>query len=447
MENENIYLTVNAIKYTIKHLLMIACPEFQDQVLIEVAEDRKKASALIGTKKIIFQISHCSDILSLITGGLKLNKIATIDGMGMIPIPLEDGFSFAEVIGNELFIYADIIPLSFIMLSRCEEAFIQDRDVYGRFESKHSIATKYNFIDYPIVDEYALILQKYLKILFPENTFVIPKCTIIPSHDIDEVRRFSSFKKSIRTLLGDIYLSKNIFVFFRSVIQYIRSFNRPANDPYITAINELLNISHQYNLISEFYFMGAVPNKYDCGYDPNQSQVRDVFLQIDKINMIIGYHASFETLTDENLYSLEKQKIELASNKSIIYARQHYLRFDIHSTFRNLEKAGILYDSTLGYADREGFRCGTCYDFHPYDLKNDVQFTIKERPLIVMDMTLFGYKKYTIKEAHRQIVKLYQRCKIVGGNFTILWHNNSVTRKRKWFKKLYCNFLKKHNGN
>ena len=434
--------TDNAIKYVIKHLFMVAWKDVLNEISINITEDKRLAVAIIKGKKIIFKISEHTHIDQLIQGKANLSKIDTADGVCSIPICLENDLPFAEIMDNELHVNADIISLSFIMLSRYEEKVIDERDIHSRFESKNSVAVKYNFIDFPIVDEYALILQNYLKVLFPEEKIVVSFCNIIPTHDIDMVQRFSGgLIKVVRSLLADIFLYKNLFMFFRSIPQYFASVNNPDKDPYIESIHKLVRVSEQFNLKSEFYFMGTQPSRMDCGYNVETPCVLRTLSFIQQHEMFIGFHGGYYTSTNPELFAKEKNKIEAAVGYEIVRGRQHYLRFDVHSTFDIMEKCGIKYDSTLGYADREGFRCGTCYEYHPYDFENDREYNINERPLIVMDGTLSYYRVYTIEKAYAQMVKLYLRCKAVGGNFVLLWHNNSAMRETKWFKKVYCRFL------
>jgi len=434
-------LTSNAIKYVINHLFMVAWAGVLNEMSVDVAKNKLSTVVTIKGKKIIFKISEHTYIEQFIQGKANLTKINTADGLHLIPVCLEDNLLFAEIKNYELHVNADIISLSFVMLSRYEEKVIDERDIYGRFESKNSIAVKYDFIDFPIVDEYALILQNYLKEFFPDGNFTIPECKIIPTHDIDEILRFTGLKKIFRTILGDIYAYKNLSMFFRSIGQYFVSVNNPDKDPYIKAIYELVKVSDRFNLKSEFYFMGAEPNRFDCGYDIASPCVLNAISFIHQHGMITGLHGGYETSTDSEQFEKEKKRIEVAIGNIIVTGRQHFLRFDIHSSFKVWDDCGMQYDLTLGYAEREGFRCGTCYEYPLYDFENDRTHTIKERPLIVMDTTLKGYRKLTTDEAYNQMVKLYSRCEAVGGNFVLLWHNISVARETKWFKKVYCRFL------
>ena len=100
------------------------------------------------------------------------------------------------------------------------------------------------------------------------------------------------------------------------------------------------------------------------------------------------------------------------------------------------------YDSTLGYADREGFRCGTCMAYPLYDLQQDRPLNVWERPLIVMDGTLQAYRGLTLDQALQSMKQLFGRSMAVGGDFVLLWHNGSVYRFwKEWYQNVYLPFL------
>jgi hypothetical protein len=438
-------LTPNAIKYTLGHLFRVAGVSLTDENII-ISEDGLLASVDLNSKIVNLNISTPLIIQELLAGTLNMNTVSTADGEFEVPVILQENFPFAEVNDEVLQINADIISLSFIMLSRYEELIVKERDQYGRFEYKNSIAAKYNFIDFPIVDEYAMILKSHLRMLLPKNKFIEHNSRVIPTHDIDEIIRFSGIRKSIKTILGDIYIYKNPIIFFKSLGKLIAMFLKPNNDPYLKAIIELVNLSSQLNLISEFYFMGASSSKYDCGYDLNSTFLNDIFKYIRKNKMVVGLHGGFNTYRDQQLLNLEKEKLEHVLGNKIFYGRQHYLRFDVKSTFQILELNGIKYDSTLGYAEREGYRCGTCHEFFIWDLIHDKNMKIIEKPLIVMDTTLIDYRRYSVSEAFNKISFLNSRCNFVGGNFVILWHNRTASRNEKWYRNVYSKFLIDHSS-
>jgi len=88
--------------------------------------------------------------------------------------------------------------------------------------------------------------------------------------------------------------------------------------------------------------------------------------------------------------------------------------------------AGLEYDSTLGFAERPGFRCGACYAYPVYDLIDRKPLNLIERPLIVMDAGVMDerYMGLGAGSAARDIMKKHKAvCRTFGGDFTLLWHN------------------------
>jgi hypothetical protein len=131
--------------------------------------------------------------------------------------------------------------------------------------------------------------------------------------------------------------------------------------------------------------------------------------------------------------AVEKERIETALGEPIFGGRQHYLRFHVPTTWRQWEQAGLQYDSTMGFADYEGFRCGTCHPYRPFDLEQDREMMIEEVPLIVMDTSLFHYRKMSHDQGKDRVLDLACRCAEVGGTFTLLWHNTSFSGAwQKW---------------
>ncbi len=106
--------------------------------------------------------------------------------------------------------------------------------------------------------------------------------------------------------------------------------------------------------------------------------------------------------------------------------RQHFLRLDIPLTWRNHEAAGLDHDSSLGYADQIGFRAGTCREYPLFDLLESRPLRLRERPLIVMDATLFGYLGLGLDEAASRTRTIVDACRRHRGDAVLLYHNDSL---------------------
>ncbi|MNX59287.1 hypothetical protein D3C86_901490 [compost metagenome] len=107
----------------------------------------------------------------------------------------------------------------------------------------------------------------------------------------------------------------------------------------------------------------------------------------------------------------------------------HYLRWEQSSTLRAWADAGMDYDSTLGYADRPGFRCGSCFEYPAFDPLRGEQLRLRLRPLVVMECTVMAQNYLALgtgEAAYSKFTQLKNACQAVGGNFTLLWHNSQL---------------------
>ena len=87
-------------------------------------------------------------------------------------------------------------------------------------------------------------------------------------------------------------------------------------------------------------------------------------------------------------------------------------------------------DSTAGYADAEGFRCGTGDPFSTFDVRQRKALALRELPLVLMEGTLAGYRGMSAAaagEVFRGYIDLAARYRMP---LTILFHNNSFDEVR-----------------
>ena len=348
---------------------------------------------------------------------------------------------FAERLSDgTIAFHADIIAATFFLLSRWEETVVPVRDEHGRFPATASVAYKQGFLDRPIVDEYALILREWLKVLTPRWEPKPQTFSVKLSHDIDAIRRCPSWWRGLRTISGDLFKRRNPSLAFQTLQDLIQA---PEQDSYLRGIFTLAGLSHTHGLKSAFYFMATEPSDMDSGYNVEAPLVQHVIRALQEQGFEIGLHASYYSLNDSERLAAEKARLDRVLRKMRYGGRQHYLRFRAPDTWRCWEEVGLVYDSTVGYADHEGFRCGTCHPFHPFDVELNRELSIIEYPLIVMDDTLHSYRKMNPKQGEDVILRLARRCKQVEGIFTILWHNTYLSDQHRPWGDMYQRILKR----
>ena len=170
-----------------------------------------------------------------------------------------------------------------------------------------------------------------------------------------------------------------------------------------------------------------------------------VFSKIQEINKrghVIGFHPGYYTFDDPQRWSDEKMSLERSVQEPIVEGRQHYLRFNIPETYCIWEANGMELDSTLGYAQHEGFRCGTGDIFYVFDFLRRKQLKLKERPLIVMDGTLRQYQQYTLEKASRIIEQYITIGKKYKSPITLLFHNSSFYGEWEGYSSVYSDLIR-----
>jgi hypothetical protein len=442
-------LSQNAINYAIKRLMDIADPGYEIQYQIKYIPSESVELQFGGyPKKIIIELVSFHQWEQVRSKKAQIfwcgrdkfcNNIHIGDKFITDDIPAifyrNQPKWMVEVVSEDLIkINVDIISTTLFMLTRWEETFDVPKDQHGRFMARECVAYQNNFLHRPIVDEYAMLLRECLEFLLPRWQSERNSFKVLLSHDIDQTRRFPNFWISAKTIMGDLIKRNSPSLAWRSFRGYLLKSLNGKPDPYIQGIIELINLSLKNRLYSEFYFKTAKFGKYDSG-DPIDDEIMKVVEMIRKNGFSIGFHPGYYTYNNEELFLEEKRKFEEIFKIDRYGGRQHYLRFKVPRTWYIWANAGLSYDSSLGYPDHEGFRCGTCHPYKPFDFERDQEINIVEIPLIAMDGTLKKYRRFSIEEAHRRIIGLANTCKQYEGIFTLLWHNRSTSRDWSvWFE-------------
>jgi peptidoglycan/xylan/chitin deacetylase (PgdA/CDA1 family) len=150
------------------------------------------------------------------------------------------------------------------------------------------------------------------------------------------------------------------------------------------------------------YFFTVLPerrvSRYDCLYaldDPcvfrsKRQRVADVIVQLAEDGFDVGLHGSYHSALEPGLLTEQKNALERATGIDVTTTRQHFLHWDIHTTPRLQNDAGLAADSTLGFNRSVGFRAGTSLPYYHFDLENSLQLELLQVPLIVQDGPLFS---------------------------------------------------------
>lgn len=349
-------------------------------------------------------------------------------GIFALPHPFAKGESLLGLYGRphlqtaerNLTCGLDLVASAFFMLTRWEEHVRPERDAYGRFPAQYSLAFREGFLDRPIVNEYAGFLEALLLQLGWPLEPRKKRFRLHLSHDVDHPRLWWTPADRLRTLGGSLFQRKN----GSELAWWLGHAVFRRQDPY-DIFDEWMTFSEKHNLVSHFNFLGDRPGTQDCPYRLNHPFVLRLLNRIAARGHIIGFHPSREAWADAGAFQRELTSLRKAAPQPVVTGRQHYLCFQAPETWRRWAEAGMTWDSTLGYPEAEGFRCGICCEFQVFDALARKRLPLREKPLIAMDITLAQYRKYTSQQAFERLASLRTTVRKHGGEFVLLWHNSS----------------------
>lgn len=367
-------------------------------------------------------------------GGLERLPAGAVAGARVLgDLPVLYGDPSVSVGENAIDVGVDLFGGAFVMLTRLEEAIPGPRDAHDRFPAAASLAVRHGFLDRPIVNEYAEVLWWALQQLWPGLIRKQRSFRVLPTCDVDwpfysRGRLVESVFKGVR----DVYTRRDKSL-AAARVRSARAIRRGGRsvDPANT-FDFIMDLSEQHGLQSAFYFMTrhADPH-FDADYSIDDPWVRNLLREIAARGHEVGLHPSYTTYRSEDALRTELDRLRQACvaedvPSERIGGRQHFLRWTNPTTWQAWESVGLAYDSTLGFSEAVGFRCGACYEFPVFDLVERRTLMLVERPLVAMEVSLLNHAGATPHEAAEAMRRLKETCRSVDGDFTFLWHNNHL---------------------
>jgi hypothetical protein len=361
-----------------------------------------------------------------------------VDSLDLEPLEYEGERAFFPVYDKSSILPFDIFASVFYLVSRYEEYLPFVRDGHGRFTAHLSVSAQLGVLEKPLVNIWALMVKKILQENFPTLKFPERKYKFIPTYDIDSA--FAYAQKGLVRSLGGYFLSLKLLdwnsISERSSVLFARK-----RDPFNTFTRQIA-YTKKYGLKPIYFILFGRYGQFDKNINIRNRTFRFLIKRLSDYARI-GIHPSYYTVEQPERLSFEISNLEKVINKDVECSRQHFLRLVLPNTYRNLIEEDITDDYSMGYAALPGFRAGICSPYNFYDLDLEVETKLRIHPFAVMDGTLRDYMELTPTDAIEQIRVLINEVKKVNGTFISLWHNESLSDKKRWkgWRRVYEELL------
>ena len=355
-------------------------------------------------------------------------------GVAQLPVIL------IEACAGEHMIHYDIPGLTYWMRARVEEIGRTDLDNHERFPATSSHAYKHGYLDRPVVDEWLHVLGQVIERQWPGIELERHDPQTVVSCDVDSpFASDGSWKQVIRRVGGDIIKRRSPKAAMRSIVgKWYASRGEDRFDAHRAGTEFIMDTNERAGRAVAFYF---IPERTDPRLDGqprlHDVRVRKLMREIHARGHEIGIHPGYNTYRHpKNMVRSVRRLREALDDAGIAQTqmggRQHFLRWETPTTARLWDTHELHYDTTLSYADRPGFRCGTCFEYPMFDAIEQRALRLRQRPLIVMECSVIAdrYLGLGYSAAALELMQRYQQtCYHVGGRFGLLWHNSHFKRQ------------------
>lgn len=320
----------------------------------------------------------------------------------------------------------DIFAASFFLVSRYEEYLDFEPDKYGRFSASQSFSFRNNFLVRPVIDLWSRELAKTLITKFQSMAFRRNNFRSLVTLDVD---------------LPFAYLGKDIIRSVGAFLSDVGRYSGKAGQRYRTVAKSEKDPWDVFDYIFEMIGKNGsdakffIPTGERSSYDKNPSWKNEDFRKLIRkiVNRFpVGLHPSFAASDSNATLTVEKTRLQSIVGKDIVMSRFHFIKMRFPESCRNLVKAGISEDYSMGYPDEPGFRAGIARSYYFYDIQEEKKTGLKLIPFQIMDVTLSQYKAMKPEDANETIAEIINETRKAGGQFVSIWHNTSLLDLPEW---------------
>lgn len=347
-------------------------------------------------------------------------------------------FKNERSIGNFPF---DIFSATFYLLSRYEEYLPHIKDKYGRYDHQQSLASTNGFLRIPLINKWLEFFAGYIQSKFVDSQIKKKAFHFFPTYDVDMA--FEWRHKGFIRNTGQLFklLIRQDYKKISEAFKILEGKIKDSSDNF-----EFLDQLHdQLNLHPAYFFLVSKNNtKYDKNISPSRNEMKALIQRLAEKNDI-GIHPSYYASQDEKILKEEKFLLEEIAGNTIQKSRQHYLRFNLPGTYRQLADAGIKDEFSMGYGAINGFRASYTDSFYWYDIEREEKTNLIVHPFCYMDSNIIFHQKLTPVQSFEELMNFYNTCKNVNGTFISIIHNHLMGSNDLEWRNAYEQFLLKTN--
>ena len=354
-------------------------------------------------------------------------------------VGITEGYSYKVFFKTEGDLGFDLLAAIFYLLTRYEEYLPHKKDIYGRYAHENSVAFRENFLHLPLINIWLEDFRIALREKNPEFGKHHSKFTFLPTYDIDMVWSFRNkgFQRNLGGILKPLFKGR-----IKKMVQRIQVIRKKKPDPF-DAYEWMDELHRQFDLHPFYFFLVAkTKGKHDKNIDVAISEFQQLVQSIAS-RYKVGLHPSWASGDIPSLLTKEKATLEQITHQNITASRQHFIRFELPTTYRRLLALGITNDYSMGYGSINGFRASIATPYYWYDLKNEEKTNLLIHPFCFMDANAYYEEKLSPAAAFEELMQYYTMVKSIEGTLITIWHNSFLGTSEEFtgWREAYEKFI------
>jgi hypothetical protein len=318
----------------------------------------------------------------------------------------------------------DIFSATFYLITEYEKYLDPVYDQHGRYLESEYLIFKEQLYDSPLVNEYAWLLVEKLVEKYP--LFQEPTKQFDYEITIDVDHPWAYLNRGAATWLS--FIKPLLKLDFREMIVRYQSIKNDL-DPFDT-FNFIIKTCEPAK--TRFFFLVYGFTKFDGKYKFSNPHYQKLISDIRNKGYGIGIHPSYISFLSEAVIKEEISMLEEITKTEVVCSRQHYLKYRLPETFRNLSSCGITNDFSICPVNYTGFRNCIATPYPWFDLEKNQITKLILHPAMAMDVSLKNYLKLEPEPAYNKLVELIHKTQKVGGKFILIWHNSNLGKIGGW---------------
>lgn len=307
-------------------------------------------------------------------------------------------------------------------------------DSHDRLKASYSWQNTRDVLDIPIVNHYLILFREWLKKRFHiEPCRMLPdgkRCGIVLSHDVDSPVNYGDPFHALwitQRCLRRGHIQRSFSYLKEAIIQSARQLKRPGQKWWL--FREIMDVEARYGFKSTFFFASQPrfnhsADPLDVWYDVSAPRFLRLFSELKEREFEIGLHTSYNAYKHFSRIANERHHLEDLSGQPVLGNRHHFwhMRRPFWDTLEDHARAGLKYDSSIGFNDSPGFRLGTGIPFYPWNPEKETVIKSLQIPVLAMDGVFLGTQPVTLDTTLERIKLLIDKLKDAEGFAALDWH-------------------------